>query len=139
MRLIHLLSAAVATFVVVMGVQQLSASTVSAVGLFDASKQEACKGATLSDNPNVAHDCDAQSATTLNDTIKNIINLFSIIVGIAAVIMLIVGGFRYVVSAGESGGVSSAKNTIIYAIVGLIVVAMAQIIVRFVLNKSTRT
>ncbi|HEX8227368.1 MAG TPA: hypothetical protein VF572_05885 [Candidatus Saccharimonadales bacterium] len=75
-------------------------------------------------------------ATGLNDLIKKIINIFSIIIGVIAVIMIIVGGLKYITSGGESSNVSGAKNTIIYAIVGLIVVALAQFIVRFVLRST---
>jgi hypothetical protein len=77
------------------------------------------------------------SAEKLNVLIKNIINIFSVVVGIVAVIMIIVGGFRYITSGGDSGNVTGAKNTILYAIVGLVIVALAQFIVKFVLNKST--
>ncbi len=76
-------------------------------------------------------------ATTIEDTIQTVINIITIIVGIAAVIMIIIAGFRYITSNGDSGAVSGAKNTIIYAIVGLIVVALAQGIVRFVIGKLT--
>ena len=68
-----------------------------------------------------------------------IINIFSIIVGIAAVIMIIYGGFRYITSGGDTGRVGNAKNTLIYAIIGLIIVALAQFIVNFVLQTSTTT
>jgi len=78
------------------------------------------------------------SGTTNNfaDIAKTIVNVFSIIVGVVAVIMIIYGGFRYITSGGESGAVGNAKNTIIYAIVGLILVALAQVIVHFVLNTA---
>ena len=72
----------------------------------------------------------------LNNIITDIVNIFSVIVGIVSVIMIIYGGFRYVTSGGDSGNVSSAKNTIIYAIIGLVVVALAQFIVRFVLTQT---
>jgi hypothetical protein len=49
--------------------------------------------------------------------------------------MIIIGGFRYITAGGDSNNVSAAKNTIIYAIIGLVIVAFAQIIVQFVLNK----
>jgi uncharacterized membrane protein YuzA (DUF378 family) len=65
------------------------------------------------------------------------VNIFSLIVGIVAVIMIIVGGLKYITSGGDSNNVSSAKSTIIYAIIGLVVVALAQFIVQFVLNKVT--
>jgi Type IV secretion system pilin len=72
----------------------------------------------------------------LSALVKKIINVLSVIVGVIAVIMIIIGGLRYITSGGDSGNVSSAKNTIIYAIVGLIIVALAQFIVRFVLSNT---
>ena len=79
----------------------------------------------------------AADQTALNTLITNIVNLFSIIVGVVAVIMIIYGGFRYITSGGDSGNIGTAKNTIIYALVGLVIVALAQVIVRFVLQKAT--
>ncbi|MET0779279.1 MAG: pilin [Candidatus Saccharimonadales bacterium] len=78
-------------------------------------------------------------AKTVNDTIVKVINFFSALVGIVSVIMIIYGGFKYISSGGDSGNVQSAKNTIIYAVIGLVVVAMAQFIVQFVLNKVIGT
>lgn len=74
----------------------------------------------------------------INKVITDIVNIFSVIVGIVSVIMIIWGGFRYVTSGGDSGKVGDAKNTIIYAIIGLVVVALAQFIVQFVLDKVTQ-
>lgn len=71
----------------------------------------------------------------LNGIIKFVLNLFSILVGITAVIMIVIGGFKYIVSGGEPQKASGAKDTILFAIVGLVVVALAQIIVHFVLNR----
>lgn len=73
----------------------------------------------------------------INTFITDLVNIFSVIVGVVAVIMIIVGGFRYITSGGDSNNISGAKNTIIYAIIGLIIVALAQFIVQFVLNKVT--
>lgn len=78
-----------------------------------------------------------EAATRVDSIIQTVINIISIIVGIVAVIMIIIGGFQYITSSGDSGKVSNAKNTILYAIVGLVVVALAQIIVRFVVNRLT--
>jgi uncharacterized membrane protein len=69
--------------------------------------------------------------------IETVINVFSIVVGVVSVIMIIIGGLKYITSGGDSGNVSGAKNTILYAIIGLVVVALAQIIVRFVLDTAT--
>ncbi len=57
------------------------------------------------------------------------------LVGILSVIMVIIGGFRYVISAGDSNAVQGAKNTIMYALIGVVVAAFSQIIVTFVLSK----
>lgn len=73
---------------------------------------------------------------TLNDIITKIVNILSVIVGVVAVIMIVVGGFRYITSGGSSEKVTGAKNTILYALIGLIIVALAQVIVRFVLQKT---
>ena len=75
------------------------------------------------------------NGTSLNSVVKAIINVLSIVIGIVAVIMIMVGGFRYITSGGDSNNITSAKNTILYAIVGLVVVALAQALVQFVLNK----
>ncbi len=79
----------------------------------------------------------ATAGTGLSDLIKKIINIFSVIVGVIAVVMIIVGGLKYITSGGDSSNVSGAKNTIIYAIVGLIIVALAQFIVHFVLSNTS--
>ncbi len=77
------------------------------------------------------------SSNKLEGLIRTIINVFSAIVGAISVIMIIIGGFRYITSGGSSEGVGGAKNTILYAIVGLIIVAFAQVIVQFVLQRTT--
>lgn len=55
-------------------------------------------------------------------------------VGIVSVIMLIYGGLRYVMSGGDSKKVTDAKNTILYAIIGLIIAVLSYAIVTFVLR-----
>ena len=72
---------------------------------------------------------------TLNAVVSDVINILSVVVGIVAVIMIIVAGFKYVTSGGDSSSISSAKNTLTYAIVGIVIVALAQSIVYFVLDK----
>lgn len=95
-----------------------------------------CRGAELEFGD--ATTCDPEgSEEKLNSLVTDIVNIFSVIVGIVAVIMIIVGGFKYITSGGDSGNVTGAKNTILYAIIGLVVVALAQFIVKFVLSKAT--
>jgi cytochrome bd-type quinol oxidase subunit 2 len=97
-----------------------------------------CSGASLSVS-NGGSCADTSTGTDkINSIITTVINIFSLVVGVVSVIMIILGGFRYITSGGDSSNVSSAKNTIIYALIGLVVVALAQFIVQFVLNKVTQ-
>ncbi len=100
-----------------------------------------CAGANFDFQSGAANsaDCSAggDATETINNLITKIINLLSAIVGVVAVIMIIVGGLRYITSGGNDSSVTGAKNTILYAIIGLVIVALAQIIVRFVLKQVT--
>lgn len=86
------------------------------------------------------NDCTNKSTegagVSLTDFIAKALNVLSVVVGAIAVVMVIVGGFRYTTSGGKEEGVKGAKNSILYALIGLIIVALAQVIVRFVLNKT---
>lgn len=66
---------------------------------------------------------------------RTITNVLLFIIGAISVIMLIIGGIRYVVSGGDSSAVTSAKNTILYAVVGIIVALLAYALVNFVLTS----
>jgi len=100
-------------------------------------KTEVCKGTNLALS-STSSSCQTNgSDTNLSALAAKVVNLLSIIVGVVAVIMIIIGGLRYITSGGESGSVSGAKNTLIYAIIGLVIVALAQFIVHFVLNNVT--
>jgi amino acid transporter len=81
-------------------------------------------------------DINKNGAKTADRIVADVTNLLSSIVGILAVIMIIYAGFRYVTSGGSDDAVKGAKRTITYAIIGLVIVALAQIIVHFVLNKT---
>lgn len=70
-----------------------------------------------------------------NGIITKVIEIMIMFAGIASVIMIMVGGFKYMVSNGDSGKVSSAKDTILYSIIGLVVVVIAQAIVSFVIIR----
>ncbi|MGA3150601.1 MAG: pilin [Candidatus Saccharimonadales bacterium] len=98
-----------------------------------------CAGSNLQFDNSTASCSSSNANTSINNIVHTIVNLLSAIVGIVAVIMIIVGGLRYITSGGNDTSVTSAKNTILYAIVGLIVVALAQIIVRFTLSKVTNS
>lgn len=62
-------------------------------------------------------------------------NVLLFVIGALSVIMLIIGGLRYVLSGGNGAAVTAAKNTILYAIIGIIVAMLAYAIVHFVINS----
>ena len=70
-----------------------------------------------------------------NGVFSRITNTVLLIVGLISVIMLVYGGLRYILSGGDSKKVTDAKNTILYAIIGLIISMLAYAIVHFVLNS----
>jgi hypothetical protein len=79
------------------------------------------------------------SSQSLDKVIKAVLNILSAVAGVAAVIMIMISGFKYITSGGDGGKVSSAKTTLVYAIIGIIVVAMSQFIAQFVISKSVGT
>lgn len=95
--------------------------------------------ATNASSSNGGVDCDpnAVSGGSIGKAAQSLVNVFSIIVGVVAIVMIIYGGFRYITSGGDSGRVGNAKNSLIYAIVGLVIVALAQLIVHFVLGQTS--
>ncbi len=70
----------------------------------------------------------------LMDTITVILNTVFVVVGIVTVVMIILGGVSYATSQGDPGKAAKAKNTIMYAIIGLVVTLLAFAIVNFVLQ-----
>lgn len=80
-------------------------------------------------------DCGGTAATkTVNDTFASITELFSWAVGVVAIIMVVIAGFQYMASGGDSNKVGSAKTTLIYALIGVAVAAVAQLLVATVLK-----
>lgn len=86
----------------------------------------------------VCKDVTTQSGASTNPiihVISTVIDIVSYIVGAAAVIGLIVSGLRMILANGDSNSVASARNGILYSLIGIIIVVLAQTIVAFVLNK----
>ena len=67
--------------------------------------------------------------------IKTVVNVLLWAVGVLSVIMIIFSGFRYITSAGDASKTKSARSTLIYSVVGLIVAIMAWAIVNMVINR----
>jgi hypothetical protein len=101
---------------------------LSSVHATEPGKNEVCEG---------LGGCEDRGTSDLRiaGVVQAALNIVSIVIGIAGVIMVMLGGFRYITAGGDSGKISSAQNTILWALVGLVVAATAQIIVRFVLAR----
>lgn len=80
--------------------------------------------------------CDGCPANLFGGTgvFKQVTNTILYIVGVIAVIMLIIGGVKYLISGGDAKKVTDAKNTILYAIIGLVIAFLAFAIVNFVIS-----
>jgi hypothetical protein len=98
-------------------------TTLIPAGLF-ADDANQCAGLSA-----VGGGCDA---TGLPNNINTIIDTLFTVAGAVAVIILVVGGIRYITSTGDSQRIKAAKDTILYAIIGLVVVIVARAIVGFV-------
>lgn len=100
---------------------------------------EVCKIQTATgEKPTVCKDVAAQNQAGTNPvigTLKIVLNVLSFVAGVAAVILLIVNGLRLVLSNGDTNGVKNARSGVIYVLIGLLVVVIAQSIVIFVLDK----
>ncbi len=78
--------------------------------------------------------CDAAQKDNVQDFVKNTVNVALMVLGMVAVIMIVIGGIRYTTSNGDSSSMKGAKDTILYAVVGLVIAILAYAIVNFVLG-----
>lgn len=106
------------------------AATVGAIDVFSGAQ---CGSGTSTASKGGEKICGAQG-DKLPDLIKNVINLLLFIVGVIAVIAIVIGGIRYTTSNGDSSQTKAAKDTILYAVIGLIVAIMSFAIVNFVVT-----
>lgn len=91
---------------------------------------EACKGS--SSSPICKERAEKKG---IGDIITRVVNIMLFILGSIAVIMIIFSGFRFVTSAGDPAVTKSARNTILFAVVGLVVAIFAYAIVNFVITQ----
>lgn len=76
-------------------------------------------------------------ASSLPATVTSVINILLFVAGLIAVIIIVVGGLRFVTSEGDAASANKAKNSVVYALVGLVLAVLAYAIVNFVLNGLT--
>jgi hypothetical protein len=76
-------------------------------------------------------------AAANGNAVQTILSITIGIVGALCLLFVTIGGFRYILSQGDPQGVAKAKGTILYALVGLVIVILAQFIVAFVFGRLT--
>ena len=67
-------------------------------------------------------------------SIVNIVNIFLVLAGLVAGVFLIIGGVQYIISRGDESAAEKAKNTILFAVIGLIVIGLSAAVVNFVVG-----
>ena len=102
--------------------------------------QSLCEGSggtwTVDNNAPAGGTCSNGVGTrTVPGTIQQITDILIFLVGAISVLMIIIGGVRYVTSSGDQAGTKGAKDTIMYAVIGLVVAFMAYAIVHFVVTS----
>ena len=80
----------------------------------------------------------SQDSKGLTEGITTVVNMMLFLLGVIAVIAIIIGGFRYVTSNGDAAGTKAGKDTILYAVIGLIVAILAYAFVNFVVSTFAK-
>jgi heme/copper-type cytochrome/quinol oxidase subunit 2 len=126
-NLVKKLSLAISTLAVV-GLPLLVAQPTAAVNVW-----QGCETGAAANSPV----CNAPEEESAENIVKSVINTMLLVLGMIAVIMITIGGIRYTTSNGDSGQIKSAKDTILYSVIGLVVAIMAFAIVNFVVDAFT--
>jgi TRAP-type C4-dicarboxylate transport system permease small subunit len=87
------------------------------------------------ENKNLTNSADDTVKNQLTTNVIDILNAIIGVLGLLAVVIIILGGVQYMTSSGDAGKVKKAKDTILYGIIGLVIVALAFAIVNFVIGN----
>lgn len=120
----------VAGVIALVGVLALSSPTVYA----DSLRQDACTGVNYALGQ--TGNCDSSQISDVWGWVYIVINWVLIAVGILCVVFIIMGAVKYVTSGGDPDKTKSARNTILYAVIGLVIAILANVIVSIVFNLT---
>lgn len=127
-----LLSIATFSFLVVLSVSRMGTASAEA---------SICSDSNASSGQNVSSSAFCQDTGTTNPIVGSggvltiVINIISAVAGFVAVIMIVISGFQMITSNGNPEKISDARNIIIYSSVGIVVIAIARLIILFITNK----
>ena len=71
-----------------------------------------------------------------NGILKRALNILSILIGIISVIVVLLSGMRFITANGDPQAIATARQSILFAVIGLVIAAISQIIVQFVLTRG---
>lgn len=112
---------------VVVGISAMQVASAAAVNVF-----KPCEG---NADSAVCKSAAGETQDSASGMITIVINTLLFVLGIISVIMIVIGGIRYTTSGGDPSGLKTARDTIIYSVVGLVVAIMAYAIVNFVVGR----
>ena len=95
--------------------------------------EQACSGLNSLSSSNK---CGTGQAS-VNNIVASVTKLISYIVGAVAVLVIIFAGFRFITSGGSNENTNSARNILMYAVIGLVIAVIAQLIVHLVINSAS--
>jgi hypothetical protein len=85
-----------------------------------------------------SNNCSAKGGnTTVNNLVSNVVKIIGILIGVVSVIMIMFSGFKFITANGDPQAVSNARNTLIYAIIGIVVAVLAEFLVSRVLGTAS--
>lgn len=99
-----------------------------------AASEAICEG--VNDGSGATSCTDTTSGTAVSNVIKGAIRIFQAIIGIISVFTILLAGMNYITSGGDAGKTKTARERIMYAVIGLVIVGLAEIIVQFALNRA---
>ena len=111
-----------------LGLNAVKVSALTPGHVYFATAIEDIKGGVETVNP---------AGPTVDNAVTVFINLFSLIVGIASVVMGIYGGFKFITAAGDPNSIAGAKRTVIYSMIGLTLASLSQLIMRIVVGRAS--
>lgn len=101
---------------------------------FAANKDDVCEGVGAASG---GSGCTPTGGVTdINVVVRTGLRIFQSIVGIIAVIMMVTAGLRFITSGGTPDKINSARNTLLYGAIGIVVVALSEVIIQFALNQA---
>lgn len=106
--------------------------TVPSPAAAQSTEQALCEGAggTFSGGK-----CSGGTNKTVEGTFRTVANVLIFIVGAVSVLMIIIGGLRYTLSAGDQSAITAAKNTVLFAVIGVVIAVVSFAIVNFILTR----